>query len=122
MRTDSTAAKKTERQEAPPQPEIPTERRQVSVQAIVPDPQNRVIDESGEEFASLLDSVRVFGVLQPPHVKTLSDSKYFLLDGERRWRAAKKLGFESIACDVWPEQATARDAIAANRRGHHHEQ
>jgi ParB family chromosome partitioning protein len=44
----------------------------------------------------------VLGLLQPPHVKVIADGKYQLIDGERRWRAAKRAGLSEILCDLWP--------------------
>jgi ParB/RepB/Spo0J family partition protein len=44
----------------------------------------------------LTASVREHGVLQPILVRPLSDSRYQLIAGERRWRAARGAGLESI--------------------------
>lgn len=48
-----------------------------------------------EEFASLVDSIRLHGVLQPIVVRPLRD-KFEVVAGERRWRAAEAAGLEAI--------------------------
>lgn len=46
-------------------------------------------------LASLAESIRVLGVLQPILVRA-TDSGYELIAGERRWRAAKRAGLQTI--------------------------
>jgi len=41
------------------------------------------------------------------------DGTYRLIDGERRWRAASKVGLAAIPCEVWPEDADRRRASVA---------
>jgi ParB family chromosome partitioning protein len=48
-----------------------------------------------ESLASLAESVRTLGVLQPILVREV-DSGYELIAGERRWRAAKRAGLQTI--------------------------
>lgn len=52
-----------------------------------------------ETLASLTDSIRSLGVLQPILVRR-SESGYELIAGERRWRAAKRAGLASIPAIV----------------------
>jgi len=54
----------------------------------------RYLDEAALE--ALAGSVRDRGVLQPVLVRPLKDGKYGLIVGERRWRAAKIAGLQSI--------------------------
>jgi ParB family chromosome partitioning protein len=49
-----------------------------------------------EALKALADSVSECGVLQPVLVRPLQGGEYELLAGERRWRAAKLAGLESI--------------------------
>lgn len=74
------------------------------VGAIVPDGKNRQVIEN-DEFEALCDSIRFLGLLQPVHVWRQSDGTHRLIDGERRWRAAQKVGLTEIPCDVWPGHA-----------------
>ncbi len=49
-----------------------------------------------ELLTSLADSVREVGVLQPILVRPLADGGYELIAGERRWRAARRAGLQTI--------------------------
>ncbi len=71
-----------------PATEIPLER-------IVPNPDQprRVFDRG--QLDSLARSIRVHGVLQPVVVRKAGDG-YELVVGERRWRASKEAGLDSI--------------------------
>jgi ParB family chromosome partitioning protein len=53
-----------------------------------------------EALASLTASVRELGVLQPVLVRPMTDDKYELIAGERRWRAAKRAGLPSLPAIV----------------------
>ena len=52
-------------------------------------------DFNDEAIASLADSVKEKGILQPILVRRHAD-KYEIIAGERRWRAAKKAGLKEI--------------------------
>ena len=47
------------------------------------------IDELGE-------SIRTYGIIQPLSVRKIEDNKYELIAGERRFRAAKKIGLKEV--------------------------
>jgi ParB family transcriptional regulator, chromosome partitioning protein len=49
-----------------------------------------------ETLASLTASIREVGVLQPVLVREITDGRYELIAGERRWRAAKRAGLQVI--------------------------
>jgi ParB family chromosome partitioning protein len=80
--------------------------------AIVPDPRSRRIVED-DDFDALCDSIRVLGVLLPLQVVPRSDGMHCLIDGERRWRAAQKVGLAETPCDVWPADTDARRVAVA---------
>ena len=69
--------------------------RSVRVDAIQPDPNQprKHFDEAS--LAELAESIRAVGIIQPPVVSSQGDS-YLLVSGERRWRAARLLGLETI--------------------------
>lgn len=48
------------------------------------------------ELAELASSIKESGVLQPVMVRRKGDGIYELISGERRWRAAKEAGLETI--------------------------
>lgn len=49
-----------------------------------------------EALASLADSIREHGVLQPILVRPLPNGKYQIIAGERRWRASRMLGLSEV--------------------------
>lgn len=51
---------------------------------------------SEEALASLVDSIRAVGVLQPVLVREHEDGDYELIAGERRCRAARRAGLQTI--------------------------
>ncbi|MEL6484356.1 MAG: ParB/RepB/Spo0J family partition protein, partial [Bacteroidota bacterium] len=56
-------------------------------------PRTNFNDEALEELAS---SIRELGIIQPITVRKLDFDKYQLVSGERRFRASKKVGLETI--------------------------
>ena len=64
-----------------------------SIQANPNQPRSHFDEES---LASLTDSVRVLGVLQPVLVRATGLETFELIAGERRWRAARRAGLQSI--------------------------
>jgi ParB/RepB/Spo0J family partition protein len=55
-----------------------------------------------EEFQGLVDSVKNAGFLwsNPIIVRPNGNGTYEIVDGEHRWRAAKKLGIGKVPCDI----------------------
>jgi len=62
------------------------------------------LNEKDQDFGNLVESIRKHGILQPPVVTVYTNEhgvhSILLVGGERRLRAAKKLGHESINCLV----------------------
>ena len=63
-----------------------------------PDQPRRSFDEEG--IAQLAASIREQGVLQPVLVIDTGDGRYRLVAGERRWRAARQAGLDTIPAVV----------------------
>jgi ParB family chromosome partitioning protein len=59
-----------------------------------PDQPRMVFD--AEALGELAASIREHGVLQPILVRPLGDNRYQLIAGERRWRASKEAGLDTI--------------------------
>ena len=57
-------------------------------------------DFDAEALAVLADSIREHGVLQPILVRPISESRYQIVAGERRWRASKMAGLTEIPCII----------------------
>ena len=55
------------------------------------------------------------GVIQPLIVRPLADGRYELIAGERRWRAAREAGLETVPALVRDEDETAPPADGADR-------
>jgi ParB family chromosome partitioning protein len=70
--------------------------REVPLVSIHPNPlqPRRQFDE--ETMSSLAASIREVGVLQPVLVRETDAGEYQLIAGERRWRAARRAGLQSI--------------------------
>jgi ParB family chromosome partitioning protein len=49
-----------------------------------------------EALGALADSIREVGVLQPVLVRPVGEGEYELIAGERRWRAARRAGLQTI--------------------------
>jgi ParB family chromosome partitioning protein len=60
-----------------------------------------------EAMASLTASIRELGVLQPVLVRPADGNNYELIAGERRWRAAKRAGLQTIPALVRTASDTA---------------
>jgi ParB family chromosome partitioning protein len=82
----------------------------VAAEQIVPDAENRDIAE-GEGFGELCDSIRVHGVLQRLHVRARADGLWDLIDGERRWRAARRLGLKTVPCTAYSTDVRPSEAL-----------
>ena len=53
-------------------------------------------DMDPESLQELADSIKVQGVMQPIIVRSISDKKYEIIAGERRWRATQLAGLDDI--------------------------
>lgn len=63
-----------------------------------------------DSIAELAQSISVYGIIQPISVRAIGEDKFELVAGERRFRAAKKLGFNEvpvIIIDVKDEDSAA---------------
>jgi ParB family chromosome partitioning protein len=69
---------------------------EIELALIEPNPNQprTVFDE--EALEELAASIRSYGVIQPITVKEIEDGKYFIIAGERRYRAAKIAGLDRI--------------------------
>ena len=70
--------------------------QEIPVAAIQPNrfQPRRHFDEAG--LGELADSIREVGLLQPVLVRADAEGGYELIAGERRWRAARRVGLQSI--------------------------
>ena len=70
--------------------------REVAISSIRPNPLQPRTHFDDESMASLASSIREVGVLQPVLVREAGDDDYELIAGERRWRAARRAGLQTM--------------------------
>ena len=80
---------------------------EISVDRIRPNPRQPREQFDEDALAELMASIREVGVLQPVVVRPVDDG-YELVMGERRWRACRELGLETVPAIV---RSTADDAM-----------
>ncbi|WP_292743702.1 ParB/RepB/Spo0J family partition protein, partial [Methylophaga sp. UBA3595] len=68
------------------------------------------MDMSQESLEELADSIRSQGLVQPIVVRPIDGGHYEIIAGERRWRASKLAGLESVP--VLIKDVSDRNAIA----------
>ncbi|HWO15692.1 MAG TPA: ParB/RepB/Spo0J family partition protein [Solirubrobacterales bacterium] len=88
------------------------ELRELPVATIKPNPNQprKTFDE--EALAGLASSIEANGVVQPLLVRPLHDGSYELIAGERRWRAAGKVGLEKVPAIVRDSEQAERLQVA----------
>ena len=92
----------------PPAPgESESAYRQLPVSSIEPNPQQPRTTFDEETLSALAASVRELGVLQPVLVREGDEGSFQLIAGERRWRAAKRAGLQTIPAIVRTADDTA---------------
>jgi ParB family transcriptional regulator, chromosome partitioning protein len=74
--------------------------RQVPLGSIRPNPYQPRRDFPEEALAELAQSLQTSGLLQPVVVRPASDTGYELIAGERRCRAAERLGWQEISAVI----------------------
>ncbi len=74
--------------------------KELPIGAIAPNPfqPRRSFDET--QLQELADSIAASGLLQPVIVRARPEGRYELIAGERRWRAAQRLGWSKIPAVV----------------------
>lgn len=88
----------------------------LEVESIIPNPRQPRADFDEDDLAELTSSIREFGVLQPVVVREAEPGFYELIMGERRLRASKHAGRETIPAIVrgTDDDALLRDALLEN--------
>jgi ParB family chromosome partitioning protein len=69
---------------------------ELPLQSIEADPQQPRRNFASDEINSLADSLQSHGLLEPVVVSQLAPGRYRLIAGERRFRAAKQLGWKQL--------------------------
>lgn len=89
---------------------------EIPLEAISPNPRQPrdVFDE--DAMAELVHSISEVGLLQPIVVRPVAEDRYEIIMGERRWRASRQAGRESIPAIVreTSDDDLLRDALLEN--------
>lgn len=91
--------------------------REVAVDDLVPNRLQPRTHFADKDLASLSASIEAQGVLQPLIVMTDADGHYSIIAGERRWRAARMAGLETVPVvvrDVADDQSLLEMALVEN--------
>lgn len=64
-----------------------------------------------DALEELSDSIKEYGLIQPI-VVTKKDGYYAIIAGERRWRASKMAGLETVACIIREDNGKVNKALA----------
>ncbi|MEO6838607.1 MAG: ParB/RepB/Spo0J family partition protein [Ginsengibacter sp.] len=87
--------------------------RHLSIEDIIPNEFNPRERFNEEEEDELIDSILTKGILNPIIVfKRLSDGKYVILDGERRFRACKKLNIREIPSRILVREPSVLESLS----------
>lgn len=116
--TDARTPKKNQTEEAEADLVVVPGARLIHVdpRKVVPNPRQPRTNFDPDDLAELVHSVREFGVLQPIVVRDKGDGTYELIMGERRTRASREAGLESIPAVVRDtgDENLLRDALLEN--------
>ena len=82
---------------------------ELPVEAVHPNPRQPRRRFDGEATSGLADSIRSQGVIQPVLVRPRAEGGWELIAGERRWRAAREAGVETVPAVV--RAADDRDSL-----------
>lgn len=90
---------------------------EIQVDAISPNPRQPREEFDEEALVELVSSVAEVGVLQPVVIRpTDTEGQYELIMGERRWRASKRAGLDTIPAIIrdTADEDLLRDALLEN--------
>jgi ParB family chromosome partitioning protein len=89
---------------------------EVPLDSIEPNPRQPREVFDPDALAELVTSIREVGILQPVVVRELDPGRYQLIMGERRWRASREAGLETVPAIIrdTPDDALLRDALLEN--------
>lgn len=74
--------------------------QEISIDSIVPNPEQPRRDFDEESLEELATSIRELGIVQPLTLRLADDGTHQIIAGERRWRAARKAGLTSVPAYV----------------------
>lgn len=69
---------------------------EIALSSIVPNPNQPRRDFDEGALQELADSIREIGIIQPITLRDMGDGTYTIIAGERRWRASKLAGLQTV--------------------------
>lgn len=96
--------------------DVKGELRKIPIEQLQPGKYQPRKDMSGEALDELANSIRAQGIIQPIVVREVSDNKFEIIAGERRWRASQMAELDVVPClvkDV-PDEAAVAIALIEN--------
>ena len=89
---------------------------EVEINLVVPNPRQPRQHFDVEALNELTASIKEIGILQPPVVRAKANGTYELIMGERRYRAAKAAGLQTIPVIIrqTPDNELLREALIEN--------
>lgn len=84
--------------------------KEINPDSIKPNPENPRLIFREEEMSELLESIREVGIKVPLSVYP-EGKHYVLLDGERRWRCAKKLNLDALPAIIHPKPSRLENLL-----------
>ena len=102
----------------------PREFRELPVNDIVPDPDQIRTFIDPDRFGELCRSIAVIGLLHPIGVREIAPGakRWMIIDGERRWRAAKFIGLEMLPCRIYLTQSVTELRVLQTSENMHREE
>lgn len=73
---------------------------EIAVSAIAPNPEQPRTTFDAESLEELAASIRELGIIQPLSLRAVDGGNYQIIAGERRWRAARLAGLETVPAYV----------------------
>ena len=73
---------------------------QILIDNIIPNKNQPRTDFDNNALNELADSIKINGILQPITVRKIKPNKFEIIAGERRWRASKVAGLNTIPCYI----------------------
>ncbi len=75
---------------------------EIAITSIEANPNQPRRDFDAVSLGELAESIRAIGIIQPITLHELSDNRYMIIAGERRWRAAQMAGLTTIPAYIRP--------------------
>jgi len=90
--------------------------REIPLSSVRPNPYQPRKQFDEQSLSTLVDSIRAIGVLQPVLVREVGEGEYELIAGERRWRASRRAGLQTIPAlvQVADDVASLEQALVEN--------